>query len=138
MQDAEMLLVQMFHERMGIKPPNVPQLMRGDVADFRQRFMLEELNEFSQACAEGDLVAAFDALLDLVYVAKGTALLMGLGPFEWRQGMLMVQQANMAKERVHSAEQSKRGHSLDVRKPAGWVGPETALRQILREAGGDC
>lgn len=36
-----------------------------------------------------------------------------------------VQRANMSKERALSKDQSKRGSTWDVFKPAGWIGPRT-------------
>jgi predicted HAD superfamily Cof-like phosphohydrolase len=66
-----------------------------------------------------------DALIDLVYVALGTADLMGL---PWEKMFEEVQRANMAKERAKSADESMaktgRGHVLDVVKPAGWTPPD--------------
>ena len=99
----------------------------GDALDglftYRTKFMLEELLEFADAQYRADLPAAADALVDLVYVALGTAHLMGL-PFDelWRT----VQLANLQKERATGADdpRSKRGHHLDVVKPVGWQAPD--------------
>lgn len=111
----------------------VPELPTADVVDYRAGFMQEELDEFKGACYDGDLAGAADALIDLVYVAKGTALLMGISPECWDELWTDVQRANLAKERATSAAdpRSKRSHSLDVVKPEGWVGPdgETILKK---------
>ena len=81
-------------------------------------FLQEELDEFKKACDEQDLAEQADALVDLVYVALGTANMLGL-PFDelWSD----VQRANMAKKRGVG----KRGHLVDCIKPEGWVGPKT-------------
>ena len=84
-----------------------------------------------QVLNEGDRVKAFDALLDLTYVAYGTALFLGVDPGQWHAGMAAVQKANMSKERAESATQSKRGSAFDVIKPEGWTGPEQRLQEIL-------
>ena len=101
-------------------PPGIPE---EDVLTFRTRFMVEELQEFRDACARSDLCGAADALADLVYVALGTAHLMGL-PFNeiWRE----VQRANMTKVRAESKDdpRSKRGHWYDVVKPEGFAPPD--------------
>lgn len=87
------------------------------------------------AAPECDLEKAADALADLVYVALGTAHMMGL-PFDaiWAE----VQRANMTKERAESArdERSKRQHVFDVVKPAGWTPPDhgPALRKAADDA----
>lgn len=98
---------------------------------YRMKFMLEELNEFKDAYVDGDRVKMFDALIDLVYVATGTALFMGIDPGQWEAGFAAVHQANMAKVRAERPEQSKRGSIFDVVKPEGWVSPEPTLAEIL-------
>jgi predicted HAD superfamily Cof-like phosphohydrolase len=113
-----------FHQRFGLRGPRAPQLLPNqELVDFRQGFMQEELNEFMDAHAAGDLAEAADALIDLVYVAMGTAHMMGL---PWDELWADVQRANMAKVRAESADQSKRGTTYDVVKPAGWVPPQGA------------
>jgi hypothetical protein len=67
-----------------------------------------------------------DALVDIVYVAMGTAYMMGL---PWQQLWDEVQRSNMDKVRASDASQSKRKNSLDVVKPQGWVGPD--LKSII-------
>jgi predicted HAD superfamily Cof-like phosphohydrolase len=67
-----------------------------------------------------------DALVDIVYVAMGTAYMMGL---PWQQLWDEVQRSNMDKVRASDASQSKRKNSLDVVKPQGWVGPD--LKRII-------
>lgn len=114
-----------FHERFGL--PNVtygdvgPVGINFETYTFRSRFMQEELNEWREAVEEGDDAKAFDALIDLVYVALGTAHLQG---FPWQEGWDLVQAANMAKKRATRPEQSERGGTLDVIKPEGWTPPD--------------
>ena len=102
-----------------------PRALPPDAVQFRADFMQEELDEFRMAVKDGDQAKAFDALLDLCYVTLGTAHLMG---FPWPEGMAEVQRANMSKERATSSgdPRSKRGHALDVVKPAGWQPPDIA------------
>lgn len=102
-----------------------------DAMNYRLKFLQEELDELQEALSEGDRVKAFDALLDLAYVTYGTALFLGINPGQWHAGMHAVHSCNMAKERVLRAEESKRGSTFDCRKPEGWVGPESQLKEIL-------
>lgn len=118
-----------FHAKFGHNRPNVPTELSKELSDFRIKFLQEELDEYKTAVANGDLAKQFDALLDLVYVAIGTADLQG---FPWENGWAEVQRANMSKERALSASQSKRGSTLDVIKPPGWVGPD--IEGVLKEA----
>lgn len=117
-----------FHRKFGLPrfgDVEPPQLLEPDVQVFRQRFMDEELEEFYIACEMRDLPKAADALVDLVYVALGTAHMLRI-PFDecWDA----VQRANMAKERAKSAddERSTRKHRFDVVKPEGWESPNIA------------
>lgn len=131
-------LVKDFHVRFGVatdedvEHPGFPPV---DVLDYRADFLQEELDEFVDSYEKNDLDGAVDALLDIVYVAYGTALLLGVSPAAWQELFDEVQRANLSKERASSADdpRSKRSHSLDVVKPAGWVGPRGA--DILRRYG---
>lgn len=121
-----------FHEKFRLPSGTVDHLSRNeDIQRFRIGFLMEELSELMEALNEQNRVAAFDALLDLVYVAYGTALFAGISPAQWHAGMHAVHTANMAKVRVASAADSKRGSVFDCKKPEGWVGPETRLKEIL-------
>ena len=64
-----------------------------------------------------------DALVDLVYVALGTAYLHGFGPQKFNEAWRRVHEKNMEKIRAPSADHSKRGSAFDVIKPAGWTPP---------------
>ena len=94
----------------------------------RAECMQEELDEFKAAIQTQDLAEQADALIDLVYFAKGTANMLGL---PWNQLWDDVQRANMSKV----AGVGKRGHLVDCIKPPGWRGPMTGL--ILSQAGYD-
>ena len=88
---------------------------------------MEELAEYTNAITKKDSAAALDALVDIVYIALGTAWLFNL-PFEkaWNE----VQKANMSKIRTKS-KSKKRGTSFDVVKPKGWIAPD--IEQIIEE-----
>jgi hypothetical protein len=146
-----------FHENFGLPcvfgsrlpdPRHVPP----DVAAFRVKFLKEEVEELEAAYAEHDLPGVADALVDLVYVALGTAHLHGL---PWGDLFDTVHAANMRKRRCtlghaylpcrdanhateHCAqrdltgkecgrperEHSRRGSALDVIKPHDWEPPD--------------
>lgn len=123
-----------FHEKFRLRYDNQPRALPRDIRGFRQRFMNEELQEYIEASlnvelaikAEDDaeithfLEQQLDALVDLVYVALGTAHLHG---FDFNTAWYRVHKANMAKVRAEDASESKRGSSFDVVKPKGWVAP---------------
>lgn len=116
------------------------------ILPFRVNFMVEELMEFVEAIGASydpitgevkfhgapiDHAKAFDALIDLVYVAMGTAHFLG---YPWQMGWRLVQRANMAKVRAQKdASDSKRNSSFDVVKPPGWTPPD--LSRLLSRMG---
>lgn len=136
-----------FHAKFDLLRFEKPgHLTKGKLRE-RIEFMQEELNEFVEGCGlvaitttdspgtpvlayeddgDQDLAKQADALVDLVYVALGTAVMLGL-PWDWLWND--VQRANMAKVRGRT----KRGHAVDVTKPPDWQGPQT--QRILDLAG---
>lgn len=128
----------------------VPTLIDRQAAIFRLKFLTEELMELTSGVIADDLPEIADALIDLVYVAHGTAHLYGL---PWEELWHEVQTANMLKVRCKighvfdgkgdsvlnrcghedaldvvcgrpAVEHSKRGSVLDVIKPEGWEKPD--------------
>ena len=110
-----------FHEKFGLTYDGKPRMLDSETVRFRLKFLEEELMEFRVSAISDDLPGMADALVDLVYVAMGTAYMMGL---PWQQLWSEVQRANMSKVRASSEAESKRGSSLDVIKPYGWKGPD--------------
>lgn len=118
-----------FHNKFKLPQSELPSVALPDgLMEFRVKFLREELNEFVEAVDSNDTVKAFDALLDLVYVAMGTAYICRM---PWVSGWEVVQAANMTKIRVAHAAESKRGSSYDVVKPVGWVAPDHELQCII-------
>ena len=114
--------IQFFHEKFDLVYDGKPRMLPKDLADFRIKFMYEELAEYEKAVAENDIAGQLDALVDLVYVALGTSYMQGL-PFKaaWDE----VNNCNMRKVKAGTnGEGSKRGSPHDVIKPEGWQGPK--------------
>lgn len=121
--------VGLFHQKFDLPTfyeMEPPTLLDDETLEFRLKFLREELKEFEDAHREGRLVDAFDGLIDLVYVALGTAHMMRL---PWQEGWEEVQRANMTKMRAQRAEESTRNSTLDVVKPPGWIPPN--LQMVL-------
>ncbi len=127
-----------FHQKFGLLTFHKPGHLTKRKLKERVEFLLEELQEFATSCdlriadldgkfqvigtattvGPQDLAGQADALVDLVYVALGTAVMLGL---PWNELWDDVQRANMAKVR----KETHRGHKVDVGKPEGWVPPMT-------------
>lgn len=136
--------VRAFSLKMGQLVGDAPRLLAKRKLAERLNFVLEELREtataggleldpqaisFVPGDAAPDLFEIADGLVDLVYVAKGTALMMGI---PWEACWDEVQRANMAKVPGPSA---KRGSAVDAVKPPGWKAPDH--RPILVARGFD-
>jgi predicted HAD superfamily Cof-like phosphohydrolase len=112
-----------FHIYFGIHYQGPPRELPKDIRMFRTGFMREELAEYEYACHANDLEGQLDALVDLVYVALGSAHLHG---FDFNEAWARVHDANMKKVKATKASDSKRGYVHDVVKPPGWVPPNLA------------
>jgi predicted HAD superfamily Cof-like phosphohydrolase len=112
-----------FHMKFGLPrhgdgvKPGMPD---ADAMRFRVSRLVEEIDELRVAVAADDFPAAADALVDLVYIALGTAHFCRL---PWPELFAEVQRANMSKRRAASPNESRHGTSLDVVKPEGWRPP---------------
>jgi hypothetical protein len=106
-----------------------PGLLDDSIFGMRSTFMLSEVLEYQDAHWRGDLVKAADSLIDLVYVALGTAVAMGI---PWDACWAHVHRANMAKEILPDASG---GYKHSLAKPAGWKSPDDEIRRELIDAG---
>ena len=114
--------VKAFHEKYQVPCSTVPALLDAKTMDYRMKFLEEELGELALSYEDGNIEGCADALVDLVYVAMGTACMMGL---PWERLWDEVQRANMSKRLAKpDGSDSKRKNPLDVVKPPGWVGPD--------------
>lgn len=113
--------VRKFHEKFGRQYDGPPRILSTEEVAFRLGFLEEELEELRKAVNDQDLAEIADALVDLVWVALGTAERCGLA---FNRHWAEVRAANMRKVPVAHSGESKRGSALDIKKPPGWRGPE--------------
>lgn len=128
-----------FHTRFDLVHQGPVRHLEGELGDFRENFMQEELDEYKRSrelvafLKEKDgiepgeyrwqLEQQLDALVDLVYVALGTAHMQG---FNFAEAWRRVHEANMKKIRATNSGESKRGTTFDVIKPPNWQPPRHA------------
>jgi predicted HAD superfamily Cof-like phosphohydrolase len=111
-----------FHRKFGQAYDGPPRFLPDDLHSFREKFMKEELQEYIDGVIVDDKARQLDALVDLVYVALGTAYLHG---FDFREAWRRVHRANMSKV-LANPEGDTRSHrdvKYDIVKPEGWVPP---------------
>ena len=89
--------VQEFNDMMG-KPNNYePTVGEKEQWMFVYNFILEELEEYKEACEKGDIVEVLDALCDITYVSLGNGVMLhGLKGQIWN-AYQEVQASNMSK-----------------------------------------
>lgn len=107
-----------FLNKVQIETQATPQLLANEVMINRYNHMFEELSEFSQSNNMSDLHGCVDALVDLVYVALGTARMMGLSEQQWNECFKRVHDANMTK-----TYGKVEGHKFGVKKPDNFQPP---------------
>ena len=106
--------VDAFLAKFSLKYDGLPRSLDIATRDERIRHMQEELKEYSEA---ETVAEEFDALIDLIYLAIGTARMQGL---DLEAGWDRVHQANMRKERVVDDDGY---YKSGIKKPEGWKKP---------------
>lgn len=141
--------VEEFHNHFGIHYEGLPRNLSPELLHARVKFMREELGEYEDATDKTTfeldlrtqnpalqqhpdvrfsrdrttkaLGESLDALVDLVYVALGTAHMHG---FDFRVAWDRVHQANMKKVCPPDAPQTpEQRMKMKVSKPKGWRSP---------------
>lgn len=115
--DKELKDVQDFQDMIGCPRAEIPHLDDG-LLKKRLEFVKEELEELEESYVNLDLAGVADALIDLVYVIKGTALSLGL---PWEELWNDVHRANMTKIPLGETHRAK----YDAAKPDDFVPPRT-------------
>ena len=114
--------VQEFNDTFG--KPNNYEPMIGDKKEwqFVYDFILEELEEYKEACEKGDIVGILDALCDITYVSLGNGVLLhGLKGQIWK-AYQEVQASNMSKSCAtqEEAEETVKVRSEEKGHPCHW------------------
>jgi len=129
MSSNELNDVREFHKKFGMVVGNKPGYLSPRYMDERIALIREELEEFVCAAEGNDFAEQVDALIDMVYVIKGTAISMGISDTVWKTCWNEVQRSNIAKERGVGP----RGNKVDVVKPNGWKPPR--IEKVLEVDG---
>jgi predicted HAD superfamily Cof-like phosphohydrolase len=85
-----------FHEKFNSYIGSTPAIPDAQTCELRENLLQEELNEFTTAIENDDLVEATDALIDLQYVLSGAIIAFGLHNIAYDL-FEEVQRSNMSK-----------------------------------------
>ena len=117
--------VEMFNRTMG-KPntysPNIPEEKEWM---FVYNFILEELEEYKEACQKGDIVGVLDALCDITYVSLGNGTMLHGLKDKIQDAYAEVQASNMSK-----ACKTKEEAIATCKSEAERIGEETHYEKI--------
>lgn len=106
-----------FLTRYRLPNPQLFTPLPEDQLKIRIEHMYEEMRELVDSAQKKDWPEVLDALVDVSYIAIGTALMCGANFDEaWRR----VHEANMAKIRASRDNLGKRETEFDVIKPKDW------------------
>lgn len=89
-----MLNVLEFHRAFNLPRSTRPRFVNDDLATLRLDLLREEVAEFADATAIGDLIGIADALADIIYVTYGAALSYGI---DLDAAVSEVHRSNMSK-----------------------------------------
>lgn len=89
--------VELFNATFG-KPNNyTPVIPERKEWEFVYNFILEELEEYKEACEKGDIVEVLDALCDITYVSLGNGVMLHGLKGKFNDAYAEVQASNMSK-----------------------------------------
>lgn len=133
--------VQDFNKAMG-KPNNFEPIIPEEKEwMFVYNFILEELEEYKEACEKGDIVEVLDALCDITYVATGNGVMLHGLKDKFMDAYAEVQASNMSKickteqeaketVKVREVEQGEMCHYEKVEE--GWVVYRSRDRKVMK------
>jgi predicted HAD superfamily Cof-like phosphohydrolase len=117
------------------KPIIIPQ----ELAEHRNSFLLEEMNEYLEGNKDGDLVEVLDALCDIEYFLLGMVVIHGLQDV-FTEAFDIVHQSNMSKLGEDGEPIVRPEDGKILKGPGYWKPKEKLLKllqrdKILRELG---
>ena len=128
MINEEFERVRDFHKAFGSPVSETPARLTEQRAKFRAGFMLEEIEEFTEA---QNIYDQADAMIDLIYFALGTLVEMGVKPKEIFD---IVQNANMSKLWKDGKPRYREGDGK-VLKPPAWEDPFPKIKEAIDRMG---
>lgn len=89
-------LVSKFRDAFNLKIKSKPSLLTKSEYDLHYKLLKEEINEYMDACEEGDKTEVLDALVDIAYILYGAVLHHGMQDI-FDEAFKEVHASNMSK-----------------------------------------
>jgi predicted HAD superfamily Cof-like phosphohydrolase len=127
--------VKKFHEVNGLPVADRPKMVDENRKRLRVKLLEEEVKELKDAFEADDLVEAYDACIDVLYLTLGTLVEMGLSD---KLGFDEVQKSNMSKLGEDGKPILSRGEELDgyplgkVLKGPNYFQPQPGLERVIK------
>jgi len=87
--------VRQFHDKFGLVTPPSFVFISQELFEFRVKFFYEEFQEYGDSVISHDLGSAVDALIDLVYITCGCALLHGIDERAFESNLSLPSQPSL-------------------------------------------
>ena len=116
--NKEQQMVLEFHKEFDIKIATKPQMLDQETSKLRYMLFAEEVEEFKQACFDQSIIGVIDAIADILYVAYGAAISLGV---DMESIFAEVHRSNMTKVGGHKDKFGK------------WIKPSTYELPKLQE-----
>lgn len=129
--NEEYEMVKEFHKSFNHPYSDKPTLINMNLAQKRYDWMKEEIDEFLEAVENRDIYEQADAMIDLIYFALGTLVILGVTPAEVFK---VVQDANMSKLWEDGKPRFREGDGKVI-KPPTWEDPHDKIVETINNMG---
>lgn len=121
-------VIEFNHDILGIEKRSLGPM---PVAEMEHliKSLHEEVDEFEEACSDGDFIKQIDSLLDGIYFALGGLYKMGLTAEMVDDIFAAIHAANLRKKKGVVARRDT--GAPDAIKPDDWISPDERIARIL-------
>ncbi len=109
-----------FNEAFGIEYPKRPNLVDAKTQELRVNLLIEEIQEYRDANASGNIVEVLDAIGDCLYIIIGTAVQHGMQNIV-EEAFRAIHASNMSKLDENGKPIINGDQTYDPRRPMGKV-----------------
>jgi predicted HAD superfamily Cof-like phosphohydrolase len=127
----EDLIVEFNRSVLSLPLPKDIELLDAATLELSITQLKEEIDEYTQANGEQNVIGSIDAIIDLIYFSIGILYKHGLDAESINACITAVHNCNMQKKLGVKSTRIVDGNPADAVKPADWIGPEVRIAEIL-------